>query len=44
MAAKLASYTPYVDGNMTAEELEEYECSTMASLWGNFQGPCCKPK
>ena len=51
MAAKLASYVPYdiVDGNMTAVELEGYDCPDMdphgsQSLWGTYVGPCCTPK
>ncbi len=51
---ELAKYTPYVTGNMTAEELERYECVDVASKWpaplplhpwfGNFTAPCCRPK
>ena len=45
MAAKLASYTPYVDGNMTAEELQPYTCVTdPTEWWHNYAGPCCKRK
>ena len=46
MIAKLASYTPYVDGNLTAEELANYDCvaGSGGELWGNFVGPCCKRK
>jgi arylsulfatase B len=46
MAAKLASYTPYVDGNLTADELANYDCVAGAgeALWGNFVGPCCQRK
>ena len=39
----------YVDGKMSAEELEGYDCAaprghTVPEFWGNFTGPCCKPK
>ena len=49
MKAKLASYVPYVDGNMSAAELQGYECPDMnpegsQSLWGTYAGPCCRPK
>ena len=45
LAAALASYTAYVDGNMTAEELEPYECvEDPTDYWHNFAGPCCKKK
>ena len=40
MAAKLASYQPYVSANLTAEEAERYECFDMQALWKNFKGPC----
>jgi len=30
MTAKLASYTPYVGGNMTADGLAKYDCGTGA--------------
>lgn len=37
-----------VDGVMTPEELEKYECvedaKGHAEWWGNFNGPCCRPK
>ena len=37
-----------VDGAMTPEELEKYECvedaKGHAEWWGNFNGPCCRPK
>ena len=45
---RLASYTEYVDGNMTAAELERYDCRLPRGYWrthgGNnskFFGPCC---
>ena len=46
MTAKLASYKPYVDGNLTAEEISNYECvgGSGEALWENFLGPCCKRK
>ena len=45
LAAALASYTAYVDGNMTAEELEPYDCvEDPTDYWHNFAGPCCKKK
>ena len=49
MKAKLASYVPYVDGTMSAVELEGYDCPDMnpdgsQSLWGTYKGPCCTPK
>jgi hypothetical protein len=49
MKAKLASYVPYVDGTMSAEELGGYDCPDMnpggsRSLWGTYMGPCCTPK
>jgi|TARA_B110000208_G_scaffold60794_1_gene79094 arylsulfatase A-like enzyme len=49
MKAKLASYVVYVDGNMTAAELQGYDCPDMnpmgsESLWGTYAGPCCTPK
>ena len=49
MKAKLASYVPYVDGNMSAAELQGYDCPDLSpegsqSLWGTYAGPCCTPK
>jgi hypothetical protein len=48
MTAKLASYVPYVDGELTAEEMADYDCvdpgDRGAELWGNYQGPCCTRK
>jgi hypothetical protein len=46
MTAKLASYVPYVDGNLTAKELDNYDCvsGNGAALWDNFVGPCCQRK
>ena len=45
LAAALASYTAYVDGNMTAEELEPYDCvEDPTDYWHNFAGPCCKKR
>ena len=53
LAQRLASYSHYVDGSMTEEELEPYECVPHSldnnsahalaqdAWWGNFQGPCC---
>ena len=39
----------YVDGKMTIQELENYDCveatgHIVPEYWGNFSGPCCKPK
>ena len=32
-----------VDGNMTAEELQPYECvADPTEWWHNYAGPCCK--
>ena len=44
MTAKLASYKPYVDGNLTAAELAKYDCvgGSGKTLWDNFVGPCCQ--
>jgi hypothetical protein len=49
LAAELAGYVPYVDGTMTAAELQGYECVNWKGeyphpWWGNFTGPCCRPK
>eukprot|EP01046_Picozoa_sp_COSAG06_P002328 COSAG06_NODE_82_length_25183_cov_133.214240_6_plen_280_part_00 len=54
LAAVLATYKPYVTGEMTAQELEGYECVDVGSKWpapmllhpwfGNFTAPCCRPK
>eukprot|EP01045_Picozoa_sp_COSAG04_P014835 COSAG04_NODE_1132_length_8130_cov_3.223882_5_plen_250_part_00 len=47
LARQLATYTAYVDGKMAPEELEGYHCVPPAypsAYWGNFTGPCCKPK
>ena len=40
MAAKLASYQPFVSAILRAEEAERYECFDMQALWKNFKGPC----
>ena len=39
----------YVDGKMTIQELKNYDCveatgKIVPEYWGNFSGPCCKPK
>ena len=48
LQAQLASYTPYVDGTMSAQELQGYDCVQPRGYphawWGNFTGPCCRPK
>ena len=47
LARQLATYTAYVDGKMASEELAGYDCVSPAypsEFWGNFTGPCCKPK
>ena len=48
LKAQLASYVPYVDGTMSAQELQGYDCVQSRSYphpwWGNFTGPCCRPK
>ena len=45
MQAQLASYTPYVDGNLTDQELSHYICVLPHETpWGNFLGPCCHRK
>jgi hypothetical protein len=49
MIAKLYSYQPYVDGNMTPTELANYNCTpAVGNQWhttkGRFSGPCCAPK
>ena len=34
-----------VDGNMTAEELQPYECvEDPTEWWHNYAGPCCRRK
>ena len=50
LAQQLATYQPYVDGTMGAEELTGYECVPKPWVryphpwWGNSTGPCCRPK
>ena len=55
LAKEMARYTPYVDGQMTAEELAKYECLPkkpwhwpqpypLSPWFGNFTSPCCRPK
>ena len=49
LAKQLATYVPYVDGKMTPEALAKYECVPANAdgthpWWGNFSGPCCRPK
>ena len=56
LAQRLASYSHYVDGSMTREELEPYECVPHSldnnsahalaqdAWWNNFQGPCCRKR
>ena len=44
-----ANANRYVDGTMAAEELAKYDCAPAAgpyprTWWGNFTGPCCRPK
>ena len=44
--------TQYVEKGMSAAELSKYECLTtevcqsapFGSWWGDFFGPCCRPK
>ena len=48
LARQLATYVPYVDGTMTADELRGYDCVAKGAKyphpwWGNFTGPCCRP-
>ena len=39
------SFKAYVDGTMSAEELEDYDCvANPTEYWHNFDGPCCKKK
>ena len=41
----LKSGSTDVDGNMTAEELQAYECvEDPTEWWHNYAGPCCKRK
>lgn len=45
MVAKLATYTAYIGQKMTPDEYKPYECVTdIRPWWGNFSGPCCRPK
>jgi arylsulfatase A-like enzyme len=44
LAQQLSTYVAYVDGKMTTQDLEPYECHDPTKWWGNFTGPCCRPK
>ena len=55
LAKEMARYAPYVDGQMTAEELAKYECLPkkpwhwpqpypLSPWFGNYTSPCCRPK
>ena len=44
-----ANNNTYVDGKMSAEQLAKYDCVADGgkyprAWWGNFTGPCCRPK
>ena len=45
-AALLATKNWSINGTMNADVLKEkYDCVTdTIPWWGNFSGPCCKPK
>ena len=53
LVKQLRSYQPYVNGTMSAEELESYNCfgdNDNNTMWGpptyahTFAGPCCMRK
>ena len=51
LAAELAraNNNTYVDGTMSPQQLAGYDCEPAggrfpSAWWGNFSGPCCRPK
>jgi len=52
LSKALAGYVGYVPRGMSPQELEPYECLNTSvnggiypsPWWGNFSGPCCRPK
>lgn len=46
LVAQLATYKPYItSASLPPSVLAKYDCVTdITQYWGNFSGPCCKPK
>ena len=45
LQAKLQTFSAYIGQKMTPKEYAPYECTVdIRPWWGNFSGPCCRPK